>query len=135
MYNMQQIAQAVKKEAKRKKIPFNVLLPSCNLNINAISDFAKGQEMSLISFARIALELDCSIDFLLGRTDNPEAHKTQNSYSISNQDTIVNGTQANVINNEPIDSEVWELAQLIKSLPIVKRAEAILAVEEIKNRE
>lgn len=134
MHNMQQIAQAVKKEAKRKNIPLNVLLPSCNLNINAISDFAKGQEMSVISFARIASELDCSIDFLLGRTENPEAHKTQNSYSINNRDTIVNGTQANVINNDPIDSEVWELAQLIKSLPIVKRAEAVLAVEEIKNK-
>ncbi len=94
----------------------------------------KGSEPSIGKVLALATELDCSIDYLLGRTDNPEAHKPQNSYVVNNRDTIVNGTQANVINNEVVDREVLELVDLIQSLPIVKRAEAILAIEEIKNK-
>lgn len=99
-----------------------------------ISNIKKGSTPSIDKVLALAVYLDCSVDYLLGRIENPNAHKAQNSYAISNRDTVVNGTQANVINNEAIDSEVMELAQLIKSLPIIKRAEAILAVEEIKNK-
>lgn len=36
----------------------------------------------------------CSVDYLLGRTDTPTG-----TYSISNSQTTINGTQANVIHN------------------------------------
>ena len=45
------------------------------MNINAISEFGKGKQLSCISLARIADYLDCSVDYLLGRTDKPEINK------------------------------------------------------------
>lgn len=74
MYVTQEIADSVKNIAKKRKISIKDLLAKCELNINTISDFSRGQQISLISFARIADELDCSVDYLLGRTDNPTAH-------------------------------------------------------------
>ena len=46
-----------------------------NMGINAISEFAKGKQMSCIALARIADYLDCSVDYLLGRTDNPAVNR------------------------------------------------------------
>ena len=75
MYITQDIANRIKLEAKSKKISMKTILSDCNMNINAISEFSKGKQMSCISLAKIADYLDCSVDYLLGRTDNPEINK------------------------------------------------------------
>ena len=75
MYNSQEIANKIKMTAKSKGIALKNLLSDCNLGINLISHLAKGQAITYINLARIADYLDCSVDYLLGRTDNPDAHK------------------------------------------------------------
>lgn len=75
MYITQDIARRIKLTAKLKKITMKQLLSECGLNINAVSEFSKGKNLSCISLARIADYLDCSVDYLLGRTDNPEVNK------------------------------------------------------------
>ncbi len=75
MYITQDIAHRIKATAKARKITIKQLLSECGLNINAISEFSKGKNLSCISLARIADYLDCSVDYLLGRTDNPEINK------------------------------------------------------------
>lgn len=75
MYNNQLMAERVKLQAKLKKISLKNMLSDLDMGINAISEFAKGKQMSCISLARIADYLDCSVDYLLGRTDNPEVNK------------------------------------------------------------
>lgn len=75
MYVTQEIAARIKQQARIKKVAIKDLLAHCELSINAISEFSKGKQMSCISLARIADYLDCSVDYLLGRTDNPEVNK------------------------------------------------------------
>ena len=75
MYDTQEIAARIKQQAKIKKIAIKDLLSHCELSINAISEFSKGKQMSCISLARIADYIDCSVDYLLGRTDKPEVNK------------------------------------------------------------
>lgn len=75
MYDNQTIAERIKMRAKAKKIALKVMLNDLDLGINQISHLAKGQNISSISLARIADYLDCSVDYLLGRTDNPEINK------------------------------------------------------------
>ena len=75
MYITQDIARRIKLTAKLKKITMKQLLSECGLNINAVSEFSKGKNLSCISLARIADYLDCSIDYLMGRTDNPDINK------------------------------------------------------------
>ena len=71
MYITQEIANRIKMRAKEQKVTIKSLLSACEMNINAISEFSKGKQLSCISLARIADYLDCSVDYLLGRTDNP----------------------------------------------------------------
>ena len=75
MYITQEIANKIKLQTKSKKIAMKDLLANCELKINAVSEFSKGKQLSCISLAKIADYLDCSVDYLLGRTDNPNSHK------------------------------------------------------------
>jgi len=78
MYITQEIANRIKLQAKSQKIAMKELLFNCDLNINAVSEFSKGKLLSCLSLAKIADYLDCSVDYLLGRTDNPNSHKQEN---------------------------------------------------------
>lgn len=75
MYNNQVMAERVKEQAKNRKIPLKTMLTDLELGINLISHLAKGQNITAANLAKIADYLDCSVDYLLGRTDNPEVNK------------------------------------------------------------
>jgi len=75
MYNSQKIAQRIKSTAKSKGINLKTMLSDCELGINAISQMAKGNDMLSKNLAKIADYLDCSIDYLMGRTDNPDINQ------------------------------------------------------------
>ncbi len=75
MYDLQAVAGRIKQQAKAKKISMKDMLSACGLGINAVSQMAQGQNMASTNLARIADYLDCSVDYLLGRTDDPNAHK------------------------------------------------------------
>ena len=75
MYNSQEIATRIKSTAKSKNISLKTMLSECNLGINTISQLSKGNDMLSKNLARIADYLDCSVDYLLGRTDNPEVNR------------------------------------------------------------
>lgn len=71
MYDTQKIAERIKMRLREKHIHMKDMLSDLDMGINAISEFAKGKQMSCIALARIADYLDCSVDYLLGRTENP----------------------------------------------------------------
>lgn len=75
MYNAQITKERIKQLSKNKKINMEDILSSCNLGINAIRQINDTKGMASFSLAKIADYLDCSVDYLLGRTDNPEINK------------------------------------------------------------
>lgn len=75
MYNSQEVAMQIKKRVKVQETTMKKMLDDLNLGINIVSHLAKGQEMSYLNLAKIADYLDCSVDYLLGRTDKPNSHK------------------------------------------------------------
>ena len=75
MYNSPEIAERIKKRVKQQGKTMGDMLSSCGLGINTVSKMTKGTDILTQNFARIADYLDCSVDYLLGRTDNPEVNK------------------------------------------------------------
>ena len=52
------------------------MLTDCDINKNALYTMqASGYLPRAEALARIADYLDCSVDYLLGRTDNPDVNK------------------------------------------------------------
>ena len=69
MYITQDIAKRIKEQAKILSKPIKIMLSDCDLNINTISELSKGKQISYLTIAKIADYLNCSVDYLLGRTD------------------------------------------------------------------
>lgn len=75
MYIAQITKDRIKLLCKQKKINMENMLSECSLGINAIRQINDTKGMASFSLAKIADYLDCSVDYLLGRTDNPEVNK------------------------------------------------------------
>lgn len=75
MYKSLNIAEAIKVRAKEKKIALKDMLADLELGSNTMSNMRHDRMIAADSLARIADYLDCSVDYLLGRTDNPEINK------------------------------------------------------------
>ncbi|MDO5549037.1 MAG: helix-turn-helix transcriptional regulator [Eubacteriales bacterium] len=70
------LARTIKILCKSKKITVKSLLENCKINRNFMYDLEKkAQTPSADKLEAIADYLDCSVDYLLGRTDNPEINK------------------------------------------------------------
>lgn len=129
MNNSANVAKLIKERMKSCGISNKQLSENIdNVNVNTIAQLAKGREISYVTFAKIADYLDCSVDYLLGRTDAPTS-----TYSISNTNTTVNGTQANVINNaNNSDSLTEQFLQAFDKLSFEEKLNVMQYVNDIK---
>ena len=71
MYIAQTLKDRIKNQCKAKDISIKTMLSDCGLSINAISQINNTGGMYSFNLAKIADYLDCSVDYLLGRTDDP----------------------------------------------------------------
>ena len=72
MYESTNVAEIIKKKAKSSNIQLKDMLLELQLNKNTLSNMYNGSMLKGDSLARIADYLNCSVDYLLGRTENPE---------------------------------------------------------------
>ena len=128
MNNPQQIADLIKRSAKEKKISIKQLLEKSGLNINTISELSKGKQISYVNFAKMADCLGVSVDYLLGRTDEPK-----NTAKILQSNSIDNS-----VNIDPApapDSTTQQLADTFNQLSFENKIKAMNYVLELKNKE
>lgn len=99
---------------------------------SSVANLKRGSMLSADKLAKIADYLDCSVDYLLGRTDEPT--RTTNSVSISNPQNF-SGTQHNSIiqtSDEKISSDDEQLLEMIKSLDLIERSKIIVMIDEMR---
>ena len=102
-----QVANRIKELCKLKGSSVSKMLEVCNIRKSLIYDLEKRNASPSIEVIRqIADYLNCSVDYLLGRTDSP----TVSGNNISNFDTTINGTQANIIQGAETDLDEIKVA-------------------------
>ena len=75
-YESTLVANRIKDLLKSKKISASKMLIDCNMNKNTLYTMqSSGYLPRLEAAAQIADYLDCSVDYLLGRTDNPKVNR------------------------------------------------------------
>lgn len=74
MYNSYDIAERIKLCAKSKHLPVKQILSDAGLGFNTMSNM-KTSMPKADTLAKISDQLGCSVDYLLGRTDNPEVNR------------------------------------------------------------
>lgn len=75
VYDSQSLVARIKARAAEQNVLVKKLLGDCGLNINYLSQVTDKKGMSCFGLAKIADYLDCSVDYLLGRTDKPEVNR------------------------------------------------------------
>lgn len=113
------------------------LSSNCGFGENFISQSRNSKDgMSARKLCAIADYLDCSTDYLLGRTDKMVIEqKTVIQTGDSSVNVIGSDISGNPSTNINASSDVAELVELIQRLPLVKRAEVILMIHKITTEE
>ena len=75
MYETDKLAKRIKECAKSKHIQLKDIFSSCGLNKNAMSTLYSGSMLKADSLAKIADQLDVSVDYLLGRTERMDVNR------------------------------------------------------------
>lgn len=91
LYYAVEIAQRIKKLVKEKDITIKDMLLEIKLNKNSINTLSNGSMIQCDSLAKIADYLDCSVDYLLGRTP-------QKKYSYSIDSSTLNLNEQIMLN-------------------------------------
>lgn len=71
MYDSKMIAKRIRTVIKQQGKTSSQILAACKLGKNTISKIENGTDILTLNFAKIADSLNCSVDYLLGRTAAP----------------------------------------------------------------
>ncbi len=113
MYNSQYTADLIKKLLFKKNITGKQMSTDLGLGVNTLSNIRRGDVKNVETFNLIADYLNCSVDYLLGRTENPNI--IADAYINGDNNGIqanVNTGNLTVSNGEPKLEEME--AQLLK---------------------
>lgn len=132
MYNSTILADRIKLRAKEQHIQLKLIWSEIGITDNTLTNLRKGSMLGADKLALIADKLNCSVDYLLGRTDNPNV--TGGTYINGNNN---NGNQAingDVnINADAAEKDDRQLFEMIKSLDLVERAKIITQIDEMNS--
>lgn len=118
MYYSQEVSERIRKMAHKKGVTIKEILDACGLNINTISKKSESG-MASFSLAKIADYLDCSVDYLLCRTENPDSH---------------NAYPSNAVLNSQYNEQIMTLCKIYAQLDVVAKANLITYADELRNR-
>lgn len=122
--------ERLKKLCKDRGLNITQLCKEVTNSSGNLSTWKKGY-MRSDYLSLVADKLQCSTDYLLGRTSEPNG-----IYQNSNSGNIVNGNNGNnsplTVNGNTADKSTAELVELVESLPLVKKAEAVIYLNKLK---
>ena len=131
VYVSSEIAARIKFMAKQKNVTVGAMLEAIELGKNTMTNF-KTSMPKADNLAKIADYLDCSVDYLLGRTDNPEfgtptLQNSGNHIAFGNScqnNSIAIGDIARDVSSDTEELE-QEICSILKRLPLRKRTELL----------
>lgn len=114
VYSPMLVTDRIRLLARMKGVTLKQMFKACKLNINTLSQMGQNG-LASFSLAKIAGYLDCSIDYLLCRTDNPNAHKTHEGNVVAISD----------------DALFAEIVNTYKQLSPLGKAKAYVFIDEV----
>lgn len=117
MYNSANVAERIKIIAKARNISIKQLMEEVGLGFNTMANMKTSMPKS-DNLAKIADRLNCSVDYLLGRTDNPTIEKI-----IVSQD-----------DSSP-DNKLSTVTSVFNKLDPIDQAKLLVYADELRNKE
>lgn len=126
---------------KKRNISITSLIENCNLSKGFIYEMEKRNKTpSVDKIEAIANYLDCSVDYLLGRTNNPNIQVSSSDFSgstITNSTVGTNSANITVHNNlskyEP-SAQATELLRVFESLNVRDQTKLLSIAFELESQ-
>ena len=117
MYNAQIVKERLKERQKNQGIKnSDSMMEDLGLNVNIIRQMSNVKGVGCFALAKIADYLNCSVDYLLGRTDNPSMADTYINGEHSIQTVVGGAIEHNTVTIRPADEMTQEIALLLSEL-------------------
>lgn len=130
MFEPVEIANRIKQIAKENNTTVKSICSDSGVGEKFVSNMGgkNGSYPQSDKITKVADYLHVSVDYLLGRTNSPTG-----TYSINNKNTTINGTQANVINNNVVSDNITEeFFRLFEKLSFEEKLKVMQYVSEKK---
>lgn len=128
MSNAQILAENIKNIAKSKNVTLKSMLLDCDLNVNTLNQISDKKGISCFGLERIADYLNVSVDYLLGRTDEPKTINQINTGDVGNNSNVN-------INKSSFSDTDNELISEFKKLTFTDKAKVISLIAELSQKE
>ena len=130
MNNSQEIANLIRIQTSAQKINISQMFKSIGLGKNTLSNLDNGSMIKADSLGKIADYLGLSVDYLLGRTANPQSISNNSINAVD-----IQGDNVQTIGgSEPISKRDSELLKKINSLNLDDYADIISYINsKLKN--
>lgn len=123
MYNSQIVKERINDTIKKNKTSATKVLADCELSPNTINQMSDNKGLSSFSLAKIADYLNVSVDYLLGRTEEPQVINQYN-----------NGDNVN-INKSSLSDTDNELISEFKKLTFTDKVKVMSLIAELSQKE
>ncbi len=136
MYNLQLNIDRIVSLTQSKDLSINKMLKNAGLAPSIIDNMKRGRLPSIDKIYDIADYFDCSVDYLLGRTDNPNKQKSSNDFSgssITNSNIANNSANITIKNENNLTDEESELINIYRTLNVKKRHQVLDLVFKLEN--
>ncbi|MDE6004458.1 MAG: helix-turn-helix transcriptional regulator [Oscillospiraceae bacterium] len=132
MTNAQILKDRIKNQCEKQEKSMTVMLSELSLGVNAVNQINEKKGMGAFTLSKIADYLNCSVDYLLGRTDKPnnfgDTYYGDNNGFQANRGTFNIGKT-----EEKTDNTTEEFIQAFKSMELPDRVEVMkFAFDRIK---
>lgn len=117
-------------DEQKKGMSYEQLQTACGLGANAIRQMGKNG-LASFSLAKIADVLNCSVDYLLGRTDNPRSHNVSNTFlvgDVSENNGAIGVGNVVTNNTEQSDSGKALLLELYGKMSLNEQSQLLASV-------
>ena len=117
----------------------NPVAKKAGISSATITQWKQGAVPAGDSLIKIADELECSVDYLLDRTKNPQSHILGNSIttgdiSLSNNSVVGDGQVGITIHNgAPQSGQAEMLLNIFNSLDLINQSKLIVYADSLKN--
>ena len=134
MYNPQNAADRLKKLLTDKRVTGKQMASDLDLGVNTLSNIRRGDVKSVETFIIIADYLGVSVDYLLGRTDDPHGHGSVSIGGDNNNNgtQAINGSVSVTTPEKQPDSLTEQFLQQFDSLSFEDKLTIMQQVQDIK---
>lgn len=132
MYTAKITVDRIQEVLKGKNLVQKTILKKCGISENVLNQMTDNKGISSFSLAKISDELDCSVDYLLGRTENPQSHKSIAITTGDNQNSAIGNVNSDIHIAGDLDTLAADLLKVFEKLDSFKKAKLLLYAEELE---